>query len=64
MRPQSHALVEPVVPAGPHLTDYTTGCSAKLREYQMGNVLVELPWRVVKLIGAIGRDPALFAHAK
>lgn len=52
------------MPAGPHLTDYTTGCSAKLREYQMGNVLVELPWRVVKLIGAIGRDPALFAHAK
>ena len=29
--------------------------------YQTGKQLVELPWRVVKLIRAIGRDPALSA---
>lgn len=54
-----HALLE--LPCCPTPTDYATGFSAKLREYQTGKQLVELPWRVCELIRAIGRDPALSA---
>jgi hypothetical protein len=35
--------------------------SAKRHAAQSGKMLVTLPWRVVGRVGAIGRDPALFA---